>query len=510
MNTLIKSLSVIIPAYNCEKYISRTLESIITSLDYFYANYPLADQVKSEIIVANDCSTDNTTFFVSQFIGKKYPVKLVNHSINQGAGPARNTGFKNSQGEILFFCDGDDLFLPVHIYVCFMLLQGQYDAKTTFLLVQDNYQAQVNFLEQPVDAIKTKVKIEEDIHPGWQQGIENSLPLNLCVRRNCHEFLEGFPEEPIYKQIGGEDSAYYRYLREFFKIAYVNLVTVQFIRYPGNSLDQQMPKFQLAPGQYQGPLPGERLDLRAEAMLMEKARIDILQKKYQQYSLGSSKQVQNKNIPSTITPVWKTEYEEFCQTKKFQYTQDWFSHNIPIWSQVLQRLINKPNINFLEVGSWEGRSTCWLLDQILTHPSAKITCVDTFVGSVEHQNYESGYLQSLEERFDFNISQIKASEKVEKRRGSSQEVLRSLPLDHYDFYYVDGSHLAPDVLEDIILGWRLVKVNGIIIFDDYNLKLSEKATENVKLAVDAFYAVFQEKIKILHQGYQVIVEKIIA
>ncbi|MGL5509683.1 MAG: glycosyltransferase, partial [Microcoleaceae cyanobacterium] len=164
ISKLIKSLSIIIPAYNCEKYIGRTIESIITSLDYFHANYPLADQVKSEIIVVNDCSTDNTTFFVSQFIGKKYTVKLVNHSINQGAGPARNTGFKNSQGEILFFCDGDDLFLPAHIYVCFMLLQGQYDEKTTFPLVQNNYQAQVNFLEQPVDAIKTKVKIEENIH----------------------------------------------------------------------------------------------------------------------------------------------------------------------------------------------------------------------------------------------------------------------------------------------------------------------------------------------------------
>jgi glycosyltransferase involved in cell wall biosynthesis len=282
MNTLIKSLSVIIPVYNCEKYISRTLESIITSLDYFHAHYPLADQVKSEIIVANDCSTDNTTFFVSQFIGKKYPVKLVNHSINQGAGPARNTGFKNSQGEILFFCDGDDLFLPAHIYVCFMLLQGQYDEKTTFPLVQDNYQAQVNFLEQPVDAIKTKVKIEENIHPGWQQGIENSLPLNLCVRRSCHEFLEGFPEDPVYKKIGGaEDSAYYRYLCQFFKIAYVNLVTVEYIRYPGNSLDRQMPKFSQAPGAYQGILPHEKPELFAEARAIEQQRLEVLKAKYQ-------------------------------------------------------------------------------------------------------------------------------------------------------------------------------------------------------------------------------------
>ncbi|MGL6283878.1 MAG: class I SAM-dependent methyltransferase, partial [Microcoleaceae cyanobacterium] len=314
----------------------------------------------------------------------------------------------------------------------------------------------------------------------------------------------------VYKKIGGaEDSAYYRYLCQFFKIAYLNLVTVEYIRYPGNSLDRQMPKFELAPGAYQGILPHEKPELFAESRAIEQARLEILKGKYQEYLQELSPE-QSQNIQSTVEPTWKIQYIEFCQNKKFQYTQDWFSHNIPIWSQVLQRFVNQPDLNFLEVGSWEGRSTCWLLDQILTHPSAKITCVDTFVGSVEHQNYESGYLQSLEDRFDFNIAQTGFSDQVEKQKGSSQIVLRSLPLNHYDFYYVDGSHLAPDVLEDIMLGWRLVKVNGIIIFDDYNLKLSEKPTENVKLAVDAFYAVFQEKIKLLYQGYQVIIEKIVA
>ena len=355
---LINSLSVIIPAYNCEKYISLTLESIITSLDYFHAHYPLAEQVKSEIIVVNDCSSDNTTFFVSQFIGKKYIVKLLNHTVNQGAGPARNTGFKNSQGEILFFCDGDDLFLPTHIYVCFMLLQGPYDQKNTFPLVQDNYQAQVTFLEQPVDAIKTKVKIAENIHPAWQQGIENSLPLNLCVRRGCHEFLEGFPEHPIYKQIGGEDSAYYRYLREFFKIAYVNLVTVQYIRYPGNSLDRQMPKFSQPPGAYQGPLPHEKPELRAESHIIEQKRLEVLKEKYQRFY---------NNMQNIVSPVQELIKTDSSQLKTIIITASDVKYFPLAKGTILsirdQQVDQNTAIGFLDLGC-HSEQLQWLKNQV--------------------------------------------------------------------------------------------------------------------------------------------------
>lgn len=85
--------SVIIPAYNVEKYISIALESVFrqTFRDY-------------EIIVVDDCSTDNTYEQV-----KKYDnVKLIKHSQNKASGGARNTGLNNAIGEYVIFLDADD------------------------------------------------------------------------------------------------------------------------------------------------------------------------------------------------------------------------------------------------------------------------------------------------------------------------------------------------------------------------------------------------------------------
>ncbi|MBC6423420.1 MAG: hypothetical protein GDA43_19795 [Hormoscilla sp. SP5CHS1] len=52
------------------------------------------------------------------------------------------------------------------------------------------------------------------------------------------------------------------------------------------------------------------------------------------------------------------------------------------------------------------------------------------------------------------------------------------------------------------------KVKGLIVFDDYNLTLFKNPTQNAKLGIDAFLTVFHEKVKVLHKGYQVVVEKI--
>jgi hypothetical protein len=204
----------------------------------------------------------------------------------------------------------------------------------------------------------------------------------------------------------------------------------------------------------------------------------------------------------------RQQYLKNCIYKGYQFTQDWFSIHIYLWQQVLKNFANLPNLKFLEIGSWEGRATSWLLDNILTHESAKITCIDTFKGSCEHQNLDADCIKSLETRFDFNIALTGSADKVEKNVGISQEVLRTLPLDTYDFLYIDGSHIASDVLEDAVLGWRLVKVKGVIIFDDYNWpEVKDNPTQHPKLAIDAFLTIFRDKIQIIFKGYQVIIQK---
>ena len=204
--------------------------------------------------------------------------------------------------------------------------------------------------------------------------------------------------------------------------------------------------------------------------------------------------------------------EAWKKVKGYKFTTDWFIQNLPIWERYLIHLANQPEINVIEIGSWEGMSACWLLNNILTHESSRITCIDTFEGSVEHKlEYDDSYLKSVEERFDLNISQTNASEKVIKIIGKSQDVMRSLPFNHYDILYIDGSHLASDVLTDAVLGWGLVKVGGIIIFDDYDFEFDDSlnAGQDTKIGIDAFLKVFHKKVNIVYQAHQVLVEKIL-
>jgi glycosyltransferase involved in cell wall biosynthesis len=117
------TFSVIIPVYNSENYTIATLKSIENAIDYFYRNNPLASEFEAEVIIVNDHSTDNTLSLVDNFVRYKKYYKVLNHGSNLGAATARNTGVKLSQGEFLFFCDGDDLFFETHIDYCLRVFE---------------------------------------------------------------------------------------------------------------------------------------------------------------------------------------------------------------------------------------------------------------------------------------------------------------------------------------------------------------------------------------------------
>ncbi len=214
------------------------------------------------------------------------------------------------------------------------------------------------------------------------------------------------------------------------------------------------------------------------------------------------------DFSEALNQLTKTRYENQVRLKGYQFTQDWFSWNAPIWEQHLKHFINTSTLNALEIGSWEGRSTCWLLDNILTHESNRITCIDTFEGSIEHNLYDSDYIKSIEQRFDFNIARTGVPEKVKKIVGQSHEVMWHLPLNSYDLVYIDGSHIGSDVLTDTVLAWQLVKVGGLIIFDDYFFSFPQNPTWNTKIGIDAFMTTFVDKFKVIHKASQVIIEKI--
>lgn len=91
-----KLISIIVPAYNVEKYIARCLDSIIAQT---YKNL--------EIIVVDDGSTDRTGDIIDEYVEKDERIKAV-HQSNKGLSGARNTALALMKGDYIGFVDGDD------------------------------------------------------------------------------------------------------------------------------------------------------------------------------------------------------------------------------------------------------------------------------------------------------------------------------------------------------------------------------------------------------------------
>ena len=185
-----------------------------------------------------------------------------------------------------------------------------------------------------------------------------------------------------------------------------------------------------------------------------------------------------------------------------QFTQDWFSHVIPCWTEVLKELPS--HRNYLEIGSFEGRSAAWLLANSLD-ADGFLTCVDTWQGQI----YPKVDMDGAFERFRSNTEEArKPGQTVIDIRGMSSAVLPALPPLSFDFIYVDGSHHASDVLMDICLSWLLLKQGGFLAMDDYVWGEPSHLLERPKLAVDSFVNIFAPKLEILSIGSQFIIKKL--
>lgn len=94
-----KLVSVIVPMYNAEKYVVETLDNLINQT---YSNI--------EIIVVNDCSTDNSYKVVEGYTKKDDRIKLFANETNLGVAESRNYAISQAKGELIAFCDADDVW----------------------------------------------------------------------------------------------------------------------------------------------------------------------------------------------------------------------------------------------------------------------------------------------------------------------------------------------------------------------------------------------------------------
>lgn len=99
-----KLVSVVVPNYNCEKYIRETLNSI---LNQTYKNI--------EIIIIDDCSSDESYKIALNYATKFSNIKVIRLEKNSGAAIARNKGIEIASGEYIAFLDSDDIWLETKL-----------------------------------------------------------------------------------------------------------------------------------------------------------------------------------------------------------------------------------------------------------------------------------------------------------------------------------------------------------------------------------------------------------
>ena len=131
-----KKVSIIVPVWGVEKYISKCLESLV--------NQTLDD---IEIILVNDGSPDNSQKIIDEYV-KRYPQKVISYiKENGGQGSARNYGIKVATGEFISFVDSDD-YIELNM-VEKMYIKAKKDKSD--IVICGNYNVSENYLHKKQD-----------------------------------------------------------------------------------------------------------------------------------------------------------------------------------------------------------------------------------------------------------------------------------------------------------------------------------------------------------------------
>lgn len=173
---------------------------------------------------------------------------------------------------------------------------------------------------------------------------------------------------------------------------------------------------------------------------------------------------------------------------KYQITHEWYKQLTNSAQAALShdflaaKLDPTEKRTVLEIGIYEGASSCWWSDNLLDHPESVLYSIDPFTGSEEHHANPSDYptLGKIEQIARANIQKSKNARKVNVIKGASWDVfhvVKELADEKLDILYIDGAHDRFSVTRDVALYWPLVKNGGLVIFDDFPYPDTERAVD---------------------------------
>lgn len=128
MNDLV---SIIMPSYNTGRFIKETIESVLAQ------SYPVW-----ELIIVDDCSTDNTDDVVNQYLADER-ICYIKNDTNSGAAVSRNRALREAKGKWIAFLDSDDLWEPDKLQkqISFMRDNGYHFSYTNYIEIDEESKA---------------------------------------------------------------------------------------------------------------------------------------------------------------------------------------------------------------------------------------------------------------------------------------------------------------------------------------------------------------------------------
>lgn len=144
-----------------------------------------------------------------------------------------------------------------------------------------------------------------------------------------------------------------------------------------------------------------------------------------------------------------------------EFGENWFTY-----PQLYQTIVKKfpSGSKFVEIGSWKGKSSAFMAVEIANSgKQIDFYCIDTFEGSVEHQNNPE--LPHLYDIFKSNMKPVE--DYYQDMKMTSMEAVKKFEDESLDFVFIDGSHEYEDIKDDIISWLPKVKRGGILAGHDY-------------------------------------------
>ena len=191
-------------------------------------------------------------------------------------------------------------------------------------------------------------------------------------------------------------------------------------------------------------------------------------------------------------------FEQKLDHKNF--SQKWFLNNFEIFTFFLPK-DKSLKFDYLEVGCYEGLSSFYVLSE---YKSVNAFFLDIWDMPNPNSKTLSHNFGLIEKTFDQHLSGFD----FKKMKNDSVISMRKLLKEnvHFDFIYIDGSHNGEDILSDAIEAFKILKVNGLMFFDDF-LQHDDNRILQSYVGIDKFLSLYSNYLKIEYFQNNLVVRK---